>query len=519
MALAIGYLAAALYGINALRSFVRVDVAVDGIPHNAVLNSAALAQSSLSFTVDPAEVAVRTNLELDGKPVPKANRKVEGGTVVWRPGPLVEGRHEVVLSVPRRGMGESRVHRRFVVDDTPPTLEVPALLAPTPVCQATTITGKVDPTAALTLDGSPLEHKNGAFTLRYDRPPAAPLQLVATDAAGNETTAEVVAPVRYPGGQGVHMTAVSWAYEPLRRGVLSLVDAGLVSVVQLDLKDEGGIVGYDSKVPLANQAGAVRPEYKLKETVAELERRGVRVIGRIVTFRDAPLATWAWANGKRDWVVQTPSGEMLETYGGFTNPANPEVHRYNIDIAVEAVDAGVDDIMWDYVRRPEGDPASMIIPGLPGSSSNAIVDFLASAQTVLRDRCVYQGAAVFGIAADRPEAVGQDVPRMSRHVDYLSPMLYPSHWVSGEYDVKNPNKQPYDIVKASLADFKSKMEGTGKYLVPWVQDFSFGHPYGPAEVRAQIDAAASLGVEDWLLWNAGVVYTRGALSPSLVKLR
>ncbi len=518
MVLIIGYVAAGLYGVNALRSLVSVDVAVDGLAENAVMTSAALGQATMSFKIDTGTAVARSTLEMDGAPVPSAARQVDGNTVRFRPGVLIEGRHEVVLSVPRRGMGPSRMSRHFTVDDTPPALEVSPLLPPSSICQTMTITGTSEPSATLTLDGQPLKSKNGTFTLKYDQPPAAPLHLVATDPAGNETRTEVVTPVRYPGGQGMHVTAAAWGYEPLRKGVLAMIDSGLVSSVELDLKDEGGIVGYDSKVPLANQVGAVRPEYNLKDTVAELKRRGVRVIGRIVTFRDAPLASWAWANGKRDWVIQTPAGGMLDTYGGFTNPANAEVHHYNLDIAMEAADAGVDDILWDYVRRPEGDPATMVIPGLPGSTSTAIVDFLTMTGTALRQRCVYQGAAVFGIAADRPEAVGQDVPRMSRHVDYLAPMLYPSHWGPGEYNVKNPNKQPYDIVKVTLADFQAKMEGTGKSLMPWIQDFSLGVPYGPAEVRAQIDAAASLGVGDWLLWNANVTYTRAALSPSLVKL-
>jgi hypothetical protein len=132
---------------------------------------------------------------------------------------------------------------------------------------------------------------------------------------------------------------------------------------------------------------------------------------------------------------------------------------------------------------------------------------------------VYQGASVFGIAADRPDAVGQDIPRIARHVDYVAPMVYPSHWVNGEYNVANPNKQPYDIVKASLADFQAKMAGTGARLMPWLQDFSLGQTYGPAEVKAQMDAAASLGVSDWLLWNPGVTYTRGALDASRITVR
>jgi hypothetical protein len=474
------------------------------------------------FAVDPAKNIKRTTLELDGVELPDKALQVSETSVLWRPGVLPEGRHEVVLSVPRPGMGDSRFRRSFVVDDTPPAIQVPALLDAGGVCTARSVRGQVEPTSTLTLDDAPLPHKNGVFSVQYDRPPAAPLMLTSTDQAGNRSVQEVIAPVLYPGGQGVHVTAAAWGYEPLRRHILSLIDAGLVSAIELDLKDEGGIVGYDSRVPLANQIGAVIPEYKIRETVADLKRRGVRVIGRVVAFRDGPLAKWAWNNNRRDWVVQTPGGKMLETYGGFTNPAHPEVHKYNLDIALEAADAGVDDILWDYVRRPEGDPASMVIPGVPGvvdSTSTAVVNFLATTHAALRERCVYQGAAVFGIAADRPDAVGQDIPRIARHVEYVAPMLYPSHWVPGEYNVANPNKQPYDIIKATLADFQRKIAGTGVALVPWLQDFSFGHPYGPAEVRAQIDAAASLGVQDWLLWNSGATYTVSALDPSRVALR
>jgi hypothetical protein len=521
-AIAVGYAAAGLYGISALRNYTSVDVTVDGLAPGAILTSAAMAARDVRFAVAPAKNLARATLQLDGADLPAKAFQIDQASVSWRPAVLPEGRHEIVLSVPRPGMGDSRFRRSFVIDDTPPAIGIPPLLDAGGVCAPLRVRGQAEPTSTLTVNGAPLPHKNGAFTLDYDRAPAAPLMLTATDLAGNRSVQEVIAPVMYPGGQGVHVTAAAWGYEPLRRHILALIDAGLVSVVELDLKDEGGVVGFDSRNALAIQIGAVIPEYKLRDTVAELKRRGVRVIGRVVAFRDAPLAKWAWNNGKRDWVVQTPGGKMLETYGGFTNPAHPEVHRYNLDIALEAADAGVDDILWDYVRRPEGDPATMVIPGIPGqvdSSSTAVVNFLATTHAALRERCVFQGASVFGIAADRPDAVGQDIPRIARHVEYIAPMLYPSHWVNGEYGVTNPNKQPYDIIKATLADFQRKTAGTGVALVPWLQDFSYGHPYGPPEVRAQIDAAASLGVQDWLLWNSGAYYTAGALDPSRVSLR
>jgi hypothetical protein len=519
IAIAIGCSGLALYLANVFWTATRVDVGVEGVAHRARVTSASLDATVVRFDVDPPDRVERAVLRLNGERVASGALDVEGSTIAWEPGRLPEGDHELALTVPRPVLHQSTHRWRFTVDDTPPQLQVPTLLPESDLCRPVTVVGRVEQGATVTLDGQPLPLLDGTFTLRYDRPPTAPLRFVATDQAGNETHVETIAPVRYPGGQGVHVTASAWAYEPLRRGVLDLVDRGLVSVVELDLKDEGGIVGYDSRVPLARQAGAVTAEYRLDAAVRELKARGVRVVGRMVAFRDPKLATWAWANGRRDWVVQTPDQRMLQSYGGFTNFAHPDVRAYNLDIALEAVSLGVDDILWDYVRRPEGDPAAMVFPGMRRTPSDEVIEFLAASRAALRERCAYQGASVFGIAADRPEAVGQDIPRMSRHVDYLAPMLYPSHWVNGEYGVRNPNRQPYDIVTAALADFQAKSAGTGVHLVPWLQDFSLGETYGPAQVRAQIEAAADLGVSDWLLWNAGVRYTAAALDPALVRLR
>ena len=513
-----GCIGVGAYVAHAAWSASRVHVSAEGLARNATLTSKALAQRTVRFTVDPSDRIDRAKVLLDGKALPDKAVDLTGATLTWRPGRISEGEHRVVVVVPRMAMPQSRTGWRFVVDDTPPRIDVPALVPAAALCTPVTIRGQVEKGATLTLDGKPLLHK-GSFTLRYPQPPTAPIHLAATDRAGNQSQVEVIVPVRYPGGQGVHVTAAAWGYEPLRKGVLALIDAHLVSVVELDLKDEDGIVGYDSKVPLAQRIDAVQPEYRIKETVADLKQRGVRVVGRIVAFKDPQLAEWAWKNGHRDWVVQDDKGGMLA--GGFTSHSSLDVQHYNLDIAVEASAAGVEDILWDYVRRPEGDPETMRIPGLkpPATSADAVVDFLTMTRAALAQRCTFQGASVFGIAADRPNAVGQDVPRIARHVDYIAPMVYPSHWVDGEYDVDHPNAEPFDIVKASLADFQAKVAGTGTPLMPWLQDFSLGYTYGPTEVRAQIDAAAQLGISDWLLWNPGVRYTSGALSASLVRVR
>src|SRR5918994_3249372 len=113
----------------------------------------------------------------------------------------------------------------------------------------------------------------------------------------------------------------------------------------------------------------------------------------------------------------------------------------------------------------------MVVPGLEGASSDAVTSFLSETHAALRARGAYQGASVFGIAAAAGDSIAQDVPAMASVVDYLAPMIYPSHWGPGMYRVDNPIKQPYDIAVKSLADFQRVSEGTGVRLLPWIQDF------------------------------------------------
>jgi hypothetical protein len=430
---------------------------------------------------------------------------------VWHLPNLADGSYHLEVTADRVLFGTVSSTRSFSVDSAAPAMHLPPSVALVAVDQPVTIDGTVEETATVTADGATVDRAGATFHLRFPFPPAAPVQVIATDRAGNTSTGSVIVPVARPDSVGIHVTALAWQDPQLHAGVQSLIDSHQINAVELDLKDEGGIVGYDSTVPLAKEIGAVQPSYSLPAAVADLHGRGIRVIGRVVAFRDPVLAKAAWAKGNKDWVVQNGAGQPLGAYGGFSNFANADVQAYNLALAEEAARAGVDEILWDYVRRPEGPLSSMVFPGLQGSVTDAIGGFLEKGQAMLRPLKVLQGASVFGIAATRPDQVGQDVPTIARHTDYVAPMLYPSHWNRGEYGVADPNRDPYAIVKASLADFVAGVASTGRPVAPWLQDFDDGVHYGDAEVQAQIQAAKELGVHSWLLWNPNTQYTTTAL--------
>ncbi|HET8653624.1 MAG TPA: putative glycoside hydrolase [Gaiellaceae bacterium] len=481
------------------------------------------ARRSLSFAIRGSDETLEAaRWTLDGGDI--TDRVVrENGVARFSGARLPDGDHVLTVTADGRLPGSRAEHTwDFTIDTTPPEVRLDQSSLKAVVGQPMRLAGAVDDEVDVEVAGRAVEVDDGRFAVAYAEPPGEPVALVAADAFGNRTSLRVRVQLvpRRPRAplRGVHVTSFAWANPELRRGILDLIDAGKINTVELDLKDESGTVGFDAQVPFAEQIGSVEDIYDLREAIDMLHRRGVMVVGRLVVFRDPVHASAAWKRGWRDQVVQTPTGGPYAGYGGFTNFANPTVRRYNIAIARAAAVAGIDDVLYDYVRRPDGPIGSMRFPNLRGSPERAITSFLEETREALRPRGTFLGASVFGVAATRPTEVAQDVRSMARHVDYIAPMLYPSHWGPGEYGVSYPNADPFAIVQRSLRDFQRQVRGTGARVVPWLQDFSLGVTYGPTEVRAQIGAAKSVGIREWLLWDPLVTYTADAL-PEAARLQ
>lgn len=493
----------------------RVDADLTAVESGAALQPEQAQDLDFVIEVSPGGRVDEATLSFNGEDV-LADAKVDGDTIRWSPGPLGEGEYELRLTVPRPILPDAAITWDFTVDGRPPTIVVPAYLEPHGIREPVTIEGRVEGADVLTVNGEENDFGgDGEFTLEYPRPPAGPVRIVAEDKAGNRRTARVSVPIPYRDVHGIHVSAQAWDNPAIRQQVIDFLDAGVIDTVELDIKDEGGIVGHNTAVPLAREIGASPGYYDLKKQVDLLHEKGAWVIGRIVAFRDPKLAEWAWANRQRDLVVQTIEGERFGAYdGGFTSFAHRDVQDYNIALAEEAARAGVDDIMYDYVRRPEGDLAAMVVSQLEGDPQEVVADFLARSHERLRRLGAYQGAAVFGVAATRPEQSGQNILAMAYETDYIAPMLYPSHWNVGEFGISDPEREPYQIVRRALKDFRQAVTRTGRPLVPWIQHFSLNVTYGTEDVVAQVQAVKEMGYTSWMMWDPLVTYDPEALDQS-----
>lgn len=499
----------------------------EGPGEEETLNAAAVEELAFVATSEDAGALAQAVVRHDGRDV-SDRAEHSDGELRYAPRDLEDGEHEVQITVPDR-FGEHSERWVVTVDATPPALEITRPEDPVVFRnRETVVAGTTDPDAELTVAGESVEvDDEGAFEARWDEPPAETIVVEATDPVGNVSREQLEltvlrSRVEVDEIRGVHVTGHAWQHPELRGQVMQMIEDGRINTVQLDLKGEGGRVYHSTDVGLADEMGASFDLYELEDVVDELHDRGVHIVGRIVAFKDPTLGEYAQGNGDMDWLVQTPGGEP---YTGqypccFASFANDEVVEYNIALAEEAAKAGVDGILWDYVRRPDGDPDSLVVPGLSDDAGGrtleeAVVDFVAAADERLAPYHVEHGASVYGIAATRPTQIAQDIEGISQHVDYVSPMLYPSHWGPGEYDVADPIRQPYDIVYRSLEEFIEITEASGRArVVPWLEDSNYRAWDRREQVREQIRAAADRDIDEWLMWDPHVDYTVDAYEPA-----
>lgn len=153
---------------------------------------------------------------------------------------------------------------------------------------------------------------------------------------------------------------------------------------------------------------------------------------------------------------------------------------------------------------------------------DTIAAFVKYAKAQLEPLGVRVSVDIFGYAASVPaaEGIGQDFVKISKYVDVISPMIYPSHYGPGWFGVKDPDTSPYATIKGAMKDTRKKLDTIGSYkpvIRPWIQDFTAswlgkGHyiPYGKAQVESQIKALHEAGTDEYLLWNAANRYTADA---------
>jgi hypothetical protein len=482
----------------------------------------------------PITIAVKPLKKL-GKVVVRINGQVgtvEPNTNEWRwiPPDLVDAPHTLTIRSGSRFLwrapAQTTIH--FQVDSKAPGLTVepiPRLTASEPFV----VKGAVDEEVDLTVDGVPVTVKDGQFRVQFKFPPIGAIRVVAVDRAGTITAKTLDSNVVSTPMRGILAPADAWVDAGRRTELIKLVEEGRINTIVLDLKNDSGQVNFKTNLAAVKNANAATELFDLRQAVAELHARGVRVLGRVVTFRDPLYAKLQWSKGEFGDAVQTLDGSMFaDEPGPWLNPASKGNVEYISAIVREAADLGVDVVLLDGVERPEGKLEDFKFEGLSTEIPEPIKQtcpradyFEASTQAFieqlairLRGTPARLGVMVNGSAAVKPKRFGQNIDCLAKLTDFIAPTVMPSEFKNRSFAVLEPAAHPTEMVSRSLSSFlRSLGRERGKsVLVPWLQDYSKGRTYGVTKVSAQIKATNDLGLRSFLLWDPKATYSAEALT-------
>ena len=328
--------------------------------------------------------------------------------------------------------------------------------------------------------------------------------------------------------KGLYLTGWTAGSSQKLEHYVELANTTEINAYVVDIKDDDGYVGYESQVPEVRENGTWKKKYDVEKVLKEFHDNGIYVIGRLVVFKDP-----VYSLKRPDLAIKHVNGGLWKDKDGITwlNPYNRGTWDYTISIAKEAVALGFDEIQFDYVRFPDGTKKTGDFSGTDKEKYEAINEFLAYAKQQITE--VPISADVFGIILESPkdtENIGQYLELVGMDIDYISPMVYPSHYALGQivnkvkFDV--PDLKPYEVVYNSLVkcrDRISQVEGYKAKVRPYLQDFTatwlkdrktgkkYYQEYGPEQVRQQIQAVYDAGYEEWILWDARNTYDEEAL--------
>ncbi len=302
----------------------------------------------------------------------------------------------------------------------------------------------------------------------------------------------------------------------LREAALKLIDETELNALVIDVKGDRGMIPYKSAIPLASEVGAQRiiTVRDMSGLIKSLKQRGIYTVARIVVFKDNLLAQI-----RPDWAVRAPNGEIWRDRENlaWVDPFKKEVWNYNIDIAAEAAQYGFDEIQFDYVRFPDASTPRFSMPNTEENRVQAISEFLREAKRRLMPHNVFIAADIFGYVLWNlnDTFIGQRLDALVPHLDYLSPMLYPSGFRFGIPGFRNPVENPHEIVYRTLKKAQERTQLPSIRFRPWLQafrDYGFDRRrFHGKEIREQIDATEKFGSQGWMLWNPRNVYSPDGL--------
>jgi hypothetical protein len=371
--------------------------------------------------------------------------------------------------------------------------------------------------------------------------------------------------------KAVYVTGYSAGSQKYLDYLSSLFKSTQINAVVVDIKGSSGAVSYASGAADVKKYNLYNGAVKDIDTLVKFfHDQNIYVIGRIAVFEDPVYAKarpeLAIYNKNDTTDLSNPVLWQDNNKLAWMDPTSKDVWDYNISLAKDAFYHGFDEVNFDYVRFPsDGKTGNMGFPVWDGKTLMAekIKEFFTYVHENLAGDPPLPGTQasawrgkisvdLFGQTTTNTDdmGIGQIIENAFENFDYVSPMVYPSHYINGFMGFANPADHPYEIIKYEMGTALEREQAFLSFLQaspvenktsvatapnapqtlgapaptpvvvslakfrPWLQDFRMGADYTAPMIEQEIQATQdSLGnnFSGFMLWNPSNIYTQGAI--------
>ena len=301
--------------------------------------------------------------------------------------------------------------------------------------------------------------------------------------------------------KGIYLNGYLFNNDAKREQINEILVGTDVNTLVIDVKTDNGHILFDTEIDEVSYLENIRAKYTKSDLQELKEIKDLYLIGRLVVYQD-PLFAKVFPD---EAVLDTRLNKPYSQNGQyFLDPSSLKVQEYIINIALESCRLGFDEIQYDYIRYPDSNSKYMKFDTENNFENRTmnINSFLSKSRKLLHEEGCLLSADTFGfILTDKQDGgIGQNLETIVQNVDFISPMVYPSHYSTGSFGFQNPNKYPYEVITAALTDALDRGVDKNK-IRPFLQGFWHSNE----DIRNNIKAASDLGM-DWLIWNILSVY-------------
>lgn len=323
--------------------------------------------------------------------------------------------------------------------------------------------------------------------------------------------------------KGIYLPAYIVGNEERFGPIFENMKKSCINAIVVDAKDDLGRITFNIDNEYVKSQKTTN-ENQIKDIDAFIKlckENNIYTIARVASFYDKYITIL-----RPELAIHKKDGKYYKDNKGWywLNPYSEDVKKYLIEIGKGCAKAGFDEVQYDYFRF-SADAGMRNVKfsdeEVKGRSKIEVITELAQDiyQELIPEN-IFISIDVFGAIMDSykdQNSIGQEYETLLKNVDYLCPMVYPSHYANQTFGIDIPDKHPYDSVKNALITstntIKKTYDSTAHYgkVRPWLQGFTASYlpdfiAYDANEYKEQIKAVEDAGHDEWMFWHPGGTY-------------